>query len=54
MAKGELPETFLFKTREGSIGVLQITGFNKEEMKDSPYIKKSIELQYMIIEEATS
>ncbi len=29
-AKGELPETFLFKTMEGGYGVLQIVGFNDE------------------------
>lgn len=49
-AKGELPETFLFRTREGSIGVLQITGFNVEHMKNSIYHKKSVEFRYKIIE----
>lgn len=28
-AKGELPETFLFKTRECGVGLLQITGFTE-------------------------
>lgn len=49
-AKGELPETFLFRTREDSIGVLQVTGFNVEHMENSIYHKKSVEFRYKIIE----
>ena len=49
-AKGELPETFLFRTREDSIGVMQVTGFNVEHMKNSINHKKSVEFRYKIIE----
>ena len=49
-AKGELPETFLFRTREGSIGVMQVIGFDVEHMKNSIYHKKSMEFRYKIIE----
>jgi hypothetical protein len=49
-ARGELPETFLFRTREGSLGVLQVTGFNVERMKNSIYHKKSVEFRYKITE----
>jgi hypothetical protein len=28
-AKGQLPETFLIKTREGGMGILQITSFTE-------------------------
>lgn len=48
-AKDELPETFLFRTRAGSIGVLQVTGFNVEHMQNSIYHKKSVEFRYKII-----
>lgn len=50
----DLPETFLFRTREGSIGFLQITGFNIEHMQNSIYDKKSIEFRYKIIERLKS
>jgi len=49
-AKGVLPETFLFRTREGSIGILQVTGFNVEHMQNSIYHKKSVEFRYKVVE----
>lgn len=49
-AEGELPETFLFRTRDGSIGMLQVTGFSIEHMDNSIYEKKSVEFRYKIME----
>jgi|GEM_PF-2354774 len=49
-AKDALPETFLFRTRQGSIGLLQVTGFNVEHMENSIYNKKSVEFRYRIVE----
>jgi len=41
-AKGKLPETFLFKTREGGMGVLQITGFT-----DNP---RGVNIRYKLVQ----
>lgn len=43
-AKGQLPETFLFKTREGGVGVLQITGFT-----DNP---RGAKIRYKLVRRA--
>jgi len=40
--KGELPATYFFKTREGGIGVLQITGFNENP--------KGVKIRYKMVE----
>ncbi|MFN7140130.1 MAG: hypothetical protein ACK4UN_12415, partial [Limisphaerales bacterium] len=44
-AKGELPETYLFKTREGAMGVLQITGFAEEQ-------PRGVKIRYKLVETA--
>jgi len=41
-AQGQLPVTYMFKTREGGIGILQITGFN-----DKP---KGVKLRYKMLQ----
>jgi hypothetical protein len=41
-AKGMLPETFLFRTREGGEGVLQIVGFN-----DNPH---GVRIRYKLVQ----
>lgn len=40
-AKGELPETYLFKTREGAVGLLQITGFTEKP--------RGVKLRYKLV-----
>jgi beta-lactamase regulating signal transducer with metallopeptidase domain len=40
--KGQLPATYIFKTREGGIGVLQITGFNENP--------KGINIRYKMLQ----
>ncbi len=44
-AKGNLPETFYFKTREGGMGILQIVGFT-----DDP---KGVKIRYKMIQRVT-
>jgi hypothetical protein len=46
-AKGNLPETFLFKTREGSVGLLQITGFNKSQ-------PRKVKIRYKLVQNAVA
>ncbi|MBN1256102.1 MAG: hypothetical protein JXA52_00195, partial [Planctomycetes bacterium] len=41
-AKGELPETFLFKTREGGVGILQITGFIDQ-------VPRGVKIRYKLV-----
>lgn len=41
-AKGALPETYLFRTREGGIGLVQITGFSGEP--------RGVEIRYKLVE----
>jgi len=41
--KGQLPQTYMFKTREGGTGILQITGFS-----DSP---KGTKIRYKLLQE---
>lgn len=41
-AKGKLPETYIFKTREGARGILQITGFRQEP--------RGVQIRYRLVE----
>jgi len=43
-AAGKLPATFLFKTREGGIGILQIVSFNKDP--------RGVKIRYKIVQAA--
>jgi beta-lactamase regulating signal transducer with metallopeptidase domain len=43
-AQGALPVTYIFKTREGGIGVLQITGFNDEP--------KGVKIRYKMVKKS--
>ncbi len=45
LGKGELPVTYMFKTREGSVGILQITGFTDEP--------KGTKIRYRILRDVT-
>jgi hypothetical protein len=42
-AKGQLPETFLIKTREGGMGILQITGFTENP--------RGVKIRYKLVQE---
>ncbi len=44
-AKGQLPESFLFRTREGGVGLLQITDFN-----DNP---RGVKIRYKLLKNST-
>jgi len=43
-AKGELPQTFLFRTREGGTGLLQITGFTNNP--------RGVKIRYKLVQSA--